>query len=43
MSWLPFIQVDRTMFPPEQHYFLAEYDKTLRYRYVKKKAIEDEM
>ncbi|CAF0801518.1 unnamed protein product [Adineta ricciae] len=33
MSWLPFTQIDRTMFPPEQHYFLAEYDKTLRYRF----------
>jgi len=33
MSWLPFTQLDRTMFPREQHYFLAEYDKTLRYRY----------
>ncbi|CAF2736974.1 unnamed protein product [Rotaria sp. Silwood2] len=33
MSWLPFTQIDRTMFPPEQYYFLAEYDKTLRYRF----------
>ncbi len=34
MAWLPFTQIDRTMFPPEHHYFLAEYDKTLKYRYV---------
>ncbi|CAF4175953.1 unnamed protein product [Rotaria socialis] len=33
MSWIPFTQIDRTMFSPEQHYFLAEYDKTLRYRF----------
>jgi hypothetical protein len=34
MSWLPFTQVDRTIFPTEPCYFLAEYDKTLRYRFV---------
>ncbi|CAF1181091.1 unnamed protein product [Adineta steineri] len=33
MSWLPFTKIDCTMFPPEQHYFLAEYSKTLRYRF----------
>ncbi|CAF5186701.1 unnamed protein product, partial [Rotaria magnacalcarata] len=33
MSWIPFTQIDRTMFSHEQHYFLAEYDKTLRYRF----------
>ena len=32
MSWMPFTQLDRTLFPPEQYFFLAEYDKTLRYR-----------
>jgi len=32
MSWLPFTHIDRTIFPPEHFYFLAEYDKTLRYR-----------
>lgn len=33
MSWMPFTHIDRTMFPPEHYYFLAEYDKTLKYRF----------
>ncbi|CAF0838748.1 unnamed protein product [Didymodactylos carnosus] len=33
ISWLKFSHVDKTIFPPRKQYFLAEYDKTLRYRF----------